>query len=633
MGNGFFSSLFIVNLGIELNWQLNQQSFAGIRTVLRATLAVSNAAVTVWAFRSRLADDRILRFPPFIISFNFALSFALLVFSQDNVIIVVGTYLIQANLYIISFAFFVRHQGATLLFGGVFLSGAVLLFQYSIGSLFANEYDEQAVMRAYSYILLLGILSTTVLVTFSNRFSGLVIRRLNEQANMLRKIAYTDQTTGLPNGLQFELDMGTWTAANRNPGPERLLMVGFRLDGLESLNEQHGLEFTNGIVGTLSARYRDNLERLAGLHPDFGTPEGFDTLYRVEGNSFVFLIKFPGLDTGLGTGTPILKKVIDDLSAEYRERIDLAFQGGFTAYPDDAGSLAQLFKNLLNLIHSRRNESLGTFVTFDQDRYREHLRRETLRGAIARGIRGGEFYLAFQPKVSSSTGRIEGFEALARWVSPEYGSVSPAEFIPLAEEAGEIRALTEALLLRSIDFLALLSEHAFGALTVSVNLSPGTIQSDFLARIAETLEGNPHANRLEFEITEGIVMKMTTETAREFHRLRVLGARFSIDDFGTGYSNLGYLQSFEAEVLKIDKRFIDGIPLDEKNGKLVVTIMQMAKSFGMKVVAEGVEYAEQLRFLRENGCDTIQGYLFSKPLSPEGALAYCEADARETAGL
>jgi EAL domain-containing protein (putative c-di-GMP-specific phosphodiesterase class I) len=130
---------------------------------------------------------------------------------------------------------------------------------------------------------------------------------------------------------------------------------------------------------------------------------------------------------------------------------------------------------------------------------------------------------------------------------------------------------------------------------------------------------------IELEITEGIIMKMSTEIAGEFRKLKEIGITFSIDDFGTGYSNLGYLQNFEAQVLKIDKSFIDGIPLDEKSATLVQTIIRMGKSFGMKIVAEGVEYAEQRDFLAKSDCDMIQGYFYSKPLENPDALAYALA--------
>ncbi len=190
------------------------------------------------------------------------------------------------------------------------------------------------------------------------------------------------------------------------------------------------------------------------------------------------------------------------------------------------------------------------------------------------------------------------------------------------DKAGQIAELTQCLLLDVWRFLEALDVRGKSFLRVAVNLSSGMIHQEFLSWLCAEVARRGFGSRLEFEITETIIMKMTEETSLEFQRLKGLGSQFAIDDFGTGYSNLGYLQNFEANVLKIDKRFIDGIPLEEKNTKLVLTIIQMAKSFGMKVFAEGVEYSEQYRFLREIGCDTIQGYYFAKPMPIDAALSW-----------
>lgn len=349
--------------------------------------------------------------------------------------------------------------------------------------------------------------------------------------------------------------------------------------------------------------------------------DGFAPLYRVESNTFVFLIEVPGNDFFNPKRVTTLQTTIDAMCLEYREEFALSFHGGFSVYPDDAPNLEQLFKNLLNIVHARRPESLGVFSPFDMERYHAFLREQNIKAAIPKAIDRGEFHLVFQPKVATASGTVLGFEALARWTSGDFGPISPVEFIPLAEEGGNIATLTGRLLEQALDFASLLDTNGL-RLPVSVNLSPGAVRPAFLNIVGERIAFSGLGAMIEFEITEGIIMKMTTEIADDFRKLKELGITFSIDDFGTGYSNLGYLQNFEAQVLKIDKTFIDGLPGNDKNAALVQTIIQMGKSLGMRIVAEGVEYAEQRDFLARSDCDMIQGYFYSKPLESSRALAY-----------
>lgn len=216
----------------------------------------------------------------------------------------------------------------------------------------------------------------------------------------------------------------------------------------------------------------------------------------------------------------------------------------------------------------------------------------------------------------------EGIRSVGPLEESVLGTISPVEFIPLAEQSGAIERLTLHLLDVAYGFIRRLREDRHAGIRVSANLSPGLLNPEFLDRIIADIENNGLGPFLELEITEGVLMKLNPLVSAKFGSLKRLGVGFSIDDFGTGYSNLGYLQNFEADVLKIDKRFIDGIPLDEKNGKLVEAILQMARSLDMLVVAEGVEYKEQRDFLHECGCDQIQGYFYSKPLPQEDALAF-----------
>jgi EAL domain-containing protein (putative c-di-GMP-specific phosphodiesterase class I)/GGDEF domain-containing protein len=587
--------------------------------LLRGTALVFNCAVLVWLLRTTVPDSVYLRIPPVVTACNFLFSLFTIICTNNNVLVAMGNFLVFSLLYLMIFGFFIRNQLLTAGLGIGIIVGAILLFIIMPDRFFSRKLQIEEIRSAWNYIFVFGLLFTTLLVTLSNQIASMIISKTRETAERLRVMALYDQTTGFPNGLLLEQDMKVFDEME-HPNPEKkLVMVGFRLEGLEALNEIRGLAFTDSLVRELALTYRLELESQIEIHPEFGVPEPFKTMYRVESNTFVFMLNLPLVGQNDLSSKYLLVSVIDKMILEQQGKINLSFQGGFTVYPDDATSFDQLFRNLLNLLHSRRNESLGEFMPFNPAHYLEFLRQEQLGTCMDEALSTGEFTLAYQPKIEVSSGKLRGFEALARWKSPTLGVVSPGEFIPLAEQTGAIGRLTLHLFDITYDFVRKLREDNHPDIRVSVNLSPGLLNPEFLDRVIDDIEKNGLGPSLEFEITEGVLMKLNSLISTKFNRLKGLGVGFSIDDFGTGYSNLGYLQNFEADVLKIDKRFIDGIPLDEKNSKLVKAIMQMARSFNMLVVAEGVEYQEQRDFLFEHECDQIQGYFYSKPLTGEDA--------------
>jgi EAL domain-containing protein (putative c-di-GMP-specific phosphodiesterase class I)/GGDEF domain-containing protein len=621
--SAFFAGLivFMTLLNLRIGMLTTLENSA--RMLVRSIIIVFDITVCLWAFLSKASDDSFLRVPPFFLLVNFAGTVFVTVAGNDDPLIAIGSYIVQSNLYILTFSFFARKQGWTLVFGGLLLGIAYLLFGVFYRDGITRALDRASMMRIYSHMMAFGIVQTTVLVAFSNKFFAIILAKVHAHAEEMALLAFTDPETGLPNAQQLAQDIAAWTHDPGRAG-RPCVMVGFRLEGLETVNETHGIDFANAFLRDLVLRYKTALSELMDNKTIIRGLDGFAPLYRVESNTFAYLIDPPGSEFYNPNREPVLQSTIDGMCLEYRERIALSFRGGFSAYPQDAPNLEQLLKNLLNLVHAKRSDSLGVFTPFDMERYQAFLREQTIKVAIPKALEAGEFKLVFQPKVSTSTGRVLGFEALARWSSGDFGPISPAEFIPLAEESGHISTLTERLMDQALDFIALLVRND-RKLPVSVNLSPGIVRPVFLNRIAERIGASGLGDMIEFEITEGIIMKMTTEIADDFRKLKALGITFSIDDFGTGYSNLGYLQNFEAQVLKIDKSFIDGIPSDEKNSTLVQTIIRMGKSFGMKIVAEGVEYAEQRDFLARSDCDMIQGYFYSKPLESPDALAYALA--------
>jgi EAL domain-containing protein (putative c-di-GMP-specific phosphodiesterase class I) len=247
-------------------------------------------------------------------------------------------------------------------------------------------------------------------------------------------------------------------------------------------------------------------------------------------------------------------------------------------------------------------------------------------------IERGEFMLHYQPQVDVDSGRIHGTEALIRWRHPEFGMVSPAQFIPLAEETGMIVQIGEWVL-RTACAQAKTWQLAGMPMRVAVNLSARQFhQGDLAEAIADILAEYdlPH-DLLEVELTEGILMEDTTQTGAILDKLHQMGVQISIDDFGTGYSSLSYLKRLPIQVLKIDQSFVRDIHTDPDDRAIVTAVIALAHSMKLKVVAEGVETQEQLAFLREYNCDIMQGYLFSRPVSGDEVLALIQAGARLTA--
>jgi len=258
----------------------------------------------------------------------------------------------------------------------------------------------------------------------------------------------------------------------------------------------------------------------------------------------------------------------------------------------------------------------------DSTRMNVHdLARQELENALRQAVEHDEFTLHYQPKVALADGQICALEALLRWERPGYGAVSPAVFVPVLESLGLIVEVGSWVIRSVCQQIAMWQRSAIGAVEVSVNVSGHQlIEGDLIADIARILtETGVEPHWLEVELTEGSLMENTQHTIASLQRLRAMGVKISIDDFGTGYSSLAYLRRFPIDTLKIDIAFIREVTSNPQDAAITRTIIELAHSLSLRVVAEGVETQAQLAFLKEAGCDQIQGYLFSRPL-PATAL-------------
>jgi diguanylate cyclase (GGDEF)-like protein len=290
---------------------------------------------------------------------------------------------------------------------------------------------------------------------------------------------------------------------------------------------------------------------------------------------------------------------------------------GISIFPQHASTAQALMKNAFNAMHRAKESGHNTFRIYETCDTENDFDLLLMENSLRLALQKSEFYLNYQPQVNLASGRIVGIEALLRWQHPKLGNISPAEFIPIVEKIGLIGPLSEWVLRTACEQNKNLQDSGYPPLRVAVNFSTSQLhQQNFLRTVANALrETTLDAEFLEIEITESALAKNLEGTAATLTSLAELGAHIAIDDFGTGYSSLAYLSNFKINKLKIDRSFIESITSNAKNASISRAIIALAHSLGLRVIAEGVETEDQLTFLQSLGCDEIQGYLISHPLS------------------
>jgi len=341
-----------------------------------------------------------------------------------------------------------------------------------------------------------------------------------------------------------------------------------------------------------------------------------DTVARLGGDEFIICLGDLGSAEEAGV-------VARRLLADFAKGFDIGGHAlhvdasiGISLYPADGSDAHTLIRNADTAMYHAKDDGRGTFHFFRPQMTERVKRRLALEMGLRTALERGEFELHYQPVVQVATGRLLGAEALVRWRHPERGLVSPAEFIPVAEDIGLIVPLGAWVLREACMQAANWSRLTGRAPFVAVNLSARQFREGSLVpTVRDALEraGLP-AEQLELEITESILMQQSDSSVLILHELEELGTKLAIDDFGTGYSSLGYLKRFPVTTLKIDRAFVRDVCTDADDRAIVTAIMAMSKSLGLTITAEGVERPEQGALLRELGCDQVQGWLYGKPV-------------------
>ncbi len=429
-------------------------------------------------------------------------------------------------------------------------------------------------------------------------------RRMAE--TQISERAYVDPLTKLPNRIRFMERLEVELAQARRH-KRRLAIVFLDIDGFKFINDNWGHSAGDRLLQSLALRLKRGVREV-------------DTVARISGDQFLVLV--PELrqseDIG-GFAQKLLGLTRRPFETNEHGTLEVTASAGVATYPEDGQDAEALLRNADTAMHRAKQIGNNTFQLCTPELTAMALERLELQGGLRLAIDRNELVNHFQPLISIVTGRIVGFEALVRWEHPEKGLVMPGTFIPVAEETGLILPLGEFVLRDSCTRLK--AWHATGLdLRISVNFSGRQFRERGLVQTVEkALEASGLEPRhLEVEITESIAMEGAEIVSANLSMLRSMGVGIAIDDFGTGYSSMSYLKSFPVTSLKIDRSFVTDLPTNPADAGIVRAIVEMAHGSKLTVIAEGVETQEQFQRLQQYGCDEMQGYWCSRPLTCQG---------------
>ena len=456
-----------------------------------------------------------------------------------------------------------------------------------------------------------GSLIPIELAVSEMRFSG---RRLfigalrditerKENEERLRDLATRDPLTRLPNRNLFteRLEEAIEQADTCGVGFAVLFLD---LDNFKTINDALG-----HLIG-------DRIIQLAGQRV-CGCVRGQDTVAHLSGDEFMVILE--GMDDEVRS-SKIARDILKSLSQPFKvdgREVFTSCSIGVVMYPKNAGSLVELMRNVDTAAHFAKKQGRANFQFYTEQLSEDARRRIEVESGLRRALENNEFELVYQPKVELETRRIMGAEALLRWDNPNLGKVSPAEFIPIAEETGLIVAIGSWVLREACQAAAAWHNAGLHNIHIAVNLSAMQfLHGDLAGEIQDVLEScglDPYY--LDVELTESMLVSNAEETIRILKVIKEIGVNVSMDDFGTGYSSLSYLTRFPLDNLKVDRSFVTGLPDDRDASAVARAIISMAQNLNLRIIAEGIETENQVGFLHALGCQVGQGYLFSPPVS------------------
>lgn len=439
------------------------------------------------------------------------------------------------------------------------------------------------------------------------------LKSRKEAENQIRTLAYYDSLTSLPNRALFrELLERAITYAHTNNFMMALLFID--LDYFKRINDTLGHHMGDSLLQEVTGRLLKAV-RISDymVRPDVA--EMSNVLSRLGGDEFILLLH--NLSNVEDAGK-VANRILADLSMPFSlngREVFISASIGIALYPNDGMNAEDMLKNADVAMYHAKIKGRNNLQYYSKSMTDAALEALVLEGKLRRAVENNEFELYYQLKYSSSANIIIGMEALLRWKTPDGGVISPAQFIPLAEETGLIVPIGRWVLIEACRQSKIWQGQYNGQLIMSVNLSGRQFDDknliDDVVHALSVCDLRPHL--LELEITESSIMQDPEEAIKTLHRLKSMGIQISIDDFGTGYSSLNYLKRIPLDYLKIDRSFVMNIEKSTSDQAIIKAIVAMAHSLNIKVIAEGVETEEQMKFLQQCGCEAAQGFLHHRP--------------------
>ena len=417
-------------------------------------------------------------------------------------------------------------------------------------------------------------------------------------------LANFDLLTNLPNRTKLE-EYFHYTLSLARQHQEDFVLIFLDLDYFKEINDSLGHSVGDLLLIEIAKRLKVVLREE-------------DTLARLGGDEFVLLLP----NTTFDRAEQVAQKILESIAKPFLippHELSITTSIGLALYPTDGEDMETLYKNADTAMYRAKQQGRNGYCFFTQEMQQHAIRNLQLTNALRHALAKNELHLVYQPQISINSGKLMGAEALLRWHHPEFGVISPSEFIPIAENSGLILAIGEWVLKTAVTQTQKWIQQGFPPIIMAVNLSAVQFRHPNLSSLISSILDDAHVSPqwLELELTEGVAMNDPNMAIGIMNELNDKGIRMSIDDFGTGYSSLSYLKKFKIYKLKIDQSFIRDISIDAEDKAIISAIINMAKSLGLQTIAEGVETIEQLQFLKEQGCDEVQGYYYSKPILAE----------------
>ena len=473
-----------------------------------------------------------------------------------------------------------------------------------------NRRKNGEVYPEWMYISAIKGLNDTVL-----QYAAILSDIGNQQSlkQELHNFAYYDALTNLPNRdlLLDRLNISLQQSSEHN---NKLAILLIDLDRFKIINETLGHSIGDALLQEIASILSSVISK-------------GHTLARMGGDEFIILLpEVNAIEEITRLAEDILQQFCEPHTIHGHE-LHVTCSIGIAVSPDNGNNAEDLIKNADTSMYQAKEKGFNEYSFYHSDMSAEFQEQFILESQLRYAVERNELFLEYQPQHDINTGRIIGMEALVRWQHPEFGVVPPYKFISIAENSGLIISIGEWIINQAIKDTSSIRDYIDDDFRVAINLSVlQLIQSNLLDIINKAFNNTPLSyQQLELEITESILMKNIDDTLAKLNRLSDLGIKIAIDDFGTGYSSLSYLKKFPISKLKIDKSFVDDVCVNNDDAEIASTIIAMGHNLHMKVIAEGVENAEQQEFLLSRGCDEVQGYYYSRPLALENIVQYIKS--------